>query len=73
MLDPAAGFKSSDSFADPPAPLESGDSFADRSPPGTSRSNLNLRLVPTMLAPQQPSKVVTVAQIAAPQGWRGLI
>ena len=58
---------------DPPAALESGDSFADRSPPRMARSHLGLGRASLCWTPQQPSKVVTVSQIAAPQGWRGLI
>ena len=34
--------------------------------------HMSLKDAPPM-APQQPSKVATVSQIAAPQGWRGLI
>ena len=50
-----------------PAALESGDSFADRSPPGMERSNLNPRETSLRWTPQQPSKVATVSQIAAPK------
>ena len=57
----------------PPEPLERGESFADRSPPGMARSNLSLGMTPLRWAPQQPPKVATVSQIAAPQGWRGQI
>eukprot|EP00959_Pyramimonas_sp_CCMP1952_P451102 9444424-Pyramimonas_sp.AAC.1 len=39
-----------------------------------ARSNLSLRCAPTVLSPpQQASNVTTVSQIAAAQGWRGLI
>ena len=51
----------------PPAALESGDSFADRSPPGIARSNLNLGMASLRSAPQQPSNVATVPQIAPPR------
>ena len=57
----------------PPAGFESGDSFTDRSPPGMARSNLSPRRASLRWPPQQPSKVATVSQIAAPQGWRGLV
>ena len=67
------GSPSDVAMLDLPGANESGDSFADRIPPGMARSNnLNLRRVPTMLAPEQLSKVATVSQIAPPQGWRGL-
>ena len=42
-------------------------SFTDRSPPGMARSNLNLRGASLRWTHQQPSKVVTVSQIAAPR------
>ena len=53
----------------PPAAIEIGDSFADRSPPppGMGTSNMSQRCSPLRWAPQQPSKVATVSQIAAPQ------
>eukprot|EP00959_Pyramimonas_sp_CCMP1952_P403051 8445284-Pyramimonas_sp.AAC.1 len=36
-----------------------------------ARSRLGLRRTSLCWTPQQPSKVATVSQIAAPQGWRG--
>ena len=56
-------------MVDPPAALESDDNFADRSPTMMVRSNLSLRRTSLCWTPQQPSKVATVPQIAAPEGW----
>eukprot|EP00959_Pyramimonas_sp_CCMP1952_P167391 3498567-Pyramimonas_sp.AAC.1 len=49
--------------AGPPAAIESGDGFASRSPPGMARSNLS---TPLRCPHQQPSKLATISQIAAP-------
>ena len=57
----------------PPRTHESGDNFADRSPPGMAESQLGLGKASPRWTPQQPSNVATISQIAAPQGWRGLI
>eukprot|EP00959_Pyramimonas_sp_CCMP1952_P123377 2579342-Pyramimonas_sp.AAC.1 len=35
-----------------------------------ARSDLSLGKTPPRWTPQQPSKVATSSQIAAPQGWR---
>ena len=43
----------------------------DRSAPEMARSNLSPRGASLRWPPQQPSKVVTGSQIAAPQEWRG--
>ena len=59
--------------AGPPGAHESGDSFADRSHPGTGRSHGDPRKTSLCWASQEPTKVATVSQIAAPQGRGGLM
>ena len=54
----------------PPAALESGDSFTNRSPPGWRGLIWVCGGYPLCWLPQQPSKVATVSQIAAPQDER---
>ena len=51
---------------DPPAALECADNIADRSPPGMAKSNLSPRGASLRWTHQQPSKVATVSQVAAP-------
>ena len=57
---------------DLPGAHEGGDNFADRSPPGTAKSHGDPRGTPLCWTSQEPTKVATVSQIAAPQGRRGL-
>eukprot|EP00959_Pyramimonas_sp_CCMP1952_P441760 9248331-Pyramimonas_sp.AAC.1 len=57
----------------PTAGLESGDSFTDRSPQEWLGLVSVFGVYPLRWAPQQVSKVATISQIAAPQGWRGPI
>ena len=53
-----------------PGAHESGNNFADHSLQGNARSRLGVRGTPLRWLPQEPTKVATTSQIAAPSGNR---
>ena len=65
---------SSDSAASSCPAAPSAQEYLKTFPPSEWRGRNWVRQSPSLCwSPQQASKMATVAQIAAPQGWRGLI
>eukprot|EP00959_Pyramimonas_sp_CCMP1952_P374236 7837342-Pyramimonas_sp.AAC.1 len=50
-----------------------GDSFSVRCPPGMARSNLNLRMVHSMLTSTAAFESGDSVEVRTPQGWRRVI